>query len=92
MPFTVVVYYRGGLAHYSVLGRDGVFQIHLQRYDGKERLAPPPHIILVRGELNWSGNIHEPDLIKDLGNLIDKKLNNVIAGSGQPGMSKRQEQ
>lgn len=75
MDIEAVVNYRDDFAYYQVLGNgDGVYQAHLLRFYGSPESMPPDEITLVRGIRKWVGSCSIPQLVNDLGGVIETFL------------------
>lgn len=78
MDLKAIVQYQGALAHYSISPEnEGIYQARLLRYDGRPERTPPQKLTLIKGFDHWSGNCDRLDLLKELGNTIDKRLNHT---------------
>jgi hypothetical protein len=75
MEMEAVVLYREEFARYRVIPeRQGVYQAQLVKYYGNPASAPPEQIVLVRGVRKWIGSYPMPELLNDLGRVIETTL------------------
>ena len=75
MEIEAVVNYGEDFAFYQVRAeRDGIYQAQLLRFYGSPESAPPTEITLVRGIRKWVGSCSIPQLVNDLGSVIETLL------------------
>jgi hypothetical protein len=87
MGFSAIANYRGGLAHYKVVPEEeGFYHAYLRRWDGRSDQLPPSMLILVKGAEGWSGSAEEPGLLRQLGEVIDRRTNGRLYHLLQPGL------
>jgi hypothetical protein len=71
MELKTVIYYRNAYAHFLITREyKGVYCAELVQYDGLAEQAPPPCIILIRGERKWWGSVANDELIHLLSDAI----------------------
>lgn len=72
MKLDAIVKIYDNVAHFTVspAGR-GVYIAFLSGYQGSPEQSPPEEIVLVRGLRHWAGSCDNPDLIRELGEVID---------------------
>jgi hypothetical protein len=64
-----VVFYRGGLAHYLIEGRDtGELKAHLVRYDGRDEHAPAKEVKVNEDQSS------DPILVQSLRSVIERRI------------------
>ena len=72
MEIEAVVNYRNEFAFYELRPEsEGVYQARLLRFYGSPESTPPKEITLVRGVRKWVGSCPVPQLVNDLGRVIE---------------------
>ena len=72
MEIEAVVNHGEDFAFYQVIAeRDGIYQAQLLRFYGSPESAPPKEITLIRGVRKWLGSCSIPQLVNDLGSVIE---------------------
>jgi hypothetical protein len=74
MGFTVVVLYRGALAHYAMAINDDAYEAGLLKYCGSSHDLPPPKLHFKKEGRHCQGNSNEQDLMDDLYFAVQLKL------------------
>lgn len=54
--------------------RRGIYDAHLERYEGPCGVTPPQDITLVRGVRRWVGSYEESYLVQELGRAIEDRV------------------
>jgi hypothetical protein len=79
-----VVPFLGDKAHYSVTQvQRGIYDAHLERYEGPSGITPPADITLARGVRRWVGSYEEAYFVQELGRAIEDRIR-----SGHPHRQK----
>lgn len=74
---SVVVSYRGQLAHYAVVTDNfGVYEARLLKYEGSGR-TPPGILLLVKGEEHWVSACKNQRFADSLGRAIERRVRNT---------------
>lgn len=83
MEVTVVVLFRGALAHYSVAEQEqGKFEARLLKYTGSKLNSPPQEFLFRKEGRHCIGSIEEQDLMDDLCHAVQTKLSKTGGFSG----------
>jgi len=73
MELNANVKYGNGSACFVIRKENpGIYYAYLIYFDGDKKLAPPQNITLVRGIRQWTGSFDEPELLNDLGKVIEE--------------------
>lgn len=72
MKLDAIIKVQDNVAHFTVSpAGKGVYLAFLSSYQGAPEQSPPEEIVLVRGLRHWTGSCDRPDLIRELGDVID---------------------
>ena len=70
-----VVPFLGDTAHCSVTqGQRGIYDAHLERYEGPSGITPPADITLARGVRRWVGSYKEAYFVQERGRAIEDRI------------------
>ena len=68
----VIVRLGEALVHYTVSRETkDIYQARLVRYEGCPTEEPPRDLILVKGYRRWTGSVDRPELLNEMGQVID---------------------
>lgn len=80
MECRIVAKYKGAFAHYTVLlDQNNTYHAQLLRYDGRPIYAPPAAITFEKGAQELPVSYEKQILIKEIENLINKRMKRVNA-------------
>lgn len=73
MEFDANVKYGKGSACFRVRKENpGIYYADLVYFDGDKKKTPPKTITLVRGIRQWTGSCEDPELLNELGKIIEE--------------------
>ncbi len=78
MELNANVKYGNGCACFIIRKENpGIYYAHLIYFDGDKKLSPPQKITLVRGIRQWAGSLDKPQLLNDLGKVIEEAYQKI---------------
>lgn len=84
MDLEAIVKHGNGRAGFRIHRESpGIYNASLMFFDGDLKSTPPHKITLVRGIRQWAGSYEHPDLLSELGKIIEEALIRSTA-SGTP--------